>query len=130
MSTTSRVKQIIVEEYAKVVHKLQVMVGVVAPPDLYIPELDEEYWRERFFPEGGKQKVHGEISRVIDTGEIIIICNTWIYVRYFNEFSEIDMRKMVSVFLCHEITHHLNPEWLEIDVNVAGEKLFRLIYPS
>lgn len=127
--STSSIERIICDEYEKVIRKAEEKYGKFEIPFFYIPELDEGFWKELFFPDGGKRKVHGMINRV-ETGEVVIALNTWTLIRHFDEFGETSTRWMVSDILSHEIIHQIHPEWLdEMDVNVEGLKLHMLVHP-
>lgn len=118
-------EKIVVEEYSRIIEKAREKYGPFTPPKVYIPKLYEEQWKRELLPPQDTAKFYGTVYFPHE-GPFFVI-NTWALTREMEVFGKDHVRAKVRETLCHELIHFLRQGLPEVEINVEGEKLIRLL---
>jgi len=116
-------ERVVVLEYDRVLDKASLRYGRVDFPKVYVPRLDEEDWKREVLPERDSAKFYGAIF----FEPTIFVVNTWAFLREMESFGEEFVRRKVCETLCHEVAHYARPGLTEVEINIEGERLLRLV---
>jgi len=127
MSEYDRLERLVVEVYDKILDVAMMRYGPFTGPKVYIPRLNETNWQEQFLPLKDSAKFYG----VVFYGpKPFFSVNSWALTREMEIFGEDYVRDKVLETLCHELVHRLKEGLSEVEVNIEGEKLRRLVKES